>query len=137
MTLSREQAFRDLEPIGMSLLSAAHSMRGDRATSARALELGGEATALWPKGERQPEYAHHIHILGNPLYWSGRYQEAYELAMEAKAMGGLTANGAEFVLRGAGMTGLTLAGLGRYEEALEARSRRSLRPSGWAGPQAS
>jgi tetratricopeptide (TPR) repeat protein len=120
LTLSRDQAFRDLEPIGMSLLSAAHSMRGDSGDVALALELGEEATALWPKGERQPEYAHHIHILGNPLYWSGRYQEAFELAMEAKAMGGLTANGAEFVLRGAGMTGLTLAGLGRYEEALEA-----------------
>jgi len=120
LTLSRDQAFTDLEPIGMSLLSAAHSMRGDSGDVALALELGEEATRLWPNGERQPEYAHHIHILGNPLYWSGRYQEAYELAMEAKSMGGLTANGAEFVLRGAGMTGLTLAGLGRYEEALEA-----------------
>jgi tetratricopeptide (TPR) repeat protein len=95
-------------------------MRGDRGDIARSLELGAEATALWPEGQRRAEYAHHIHILGNPLYWSGRYEEAYDLAMEAKSMGGLTANGAEFVLRGAGMTGLALAGMGRYEEALEA-----------------
>jgi class 3 adenylate cyclase/tetratricopeptide (TPR) repeat protein len=120
LTLSRDQALNDLEPIAISLLSAGHSMRGDSGDIAMALELGAEATAIWPKGERQAEYAHHIHILGNPLYWSGRYQEAYELAMEAKAMGTLTANGAEFVLRGAGMTGLTLAAMGRYEDALTA-----------------
>jgi class 3 adenylate cyclase/tetratricopeptide (TPR) repeat protein len=120
VALARDQAMDDLEPIALSLLSAAHSMRGDTGDVERALELGAEATARWPKGQRQAEYAHHIHILGNPLYWSGRYREAYELAMEAKGMGGLTANGAEFVLRGAGMTGLTLAGLGRYEEALTA-----------------
>src|SRR5262249_39761221 len=76
LTLSRDEGLRDLEPIAMSLLSAGHSMRGDAGDIARALELGEQATALWPKGERQPEYAHHIHILGNPLYWSGRYQEA-------------------------------------------------------------
>ncbi|HJX07527.1 MAG TPA: AAA family ATPase [Actinomycetota bacterium] len=120
VTLSRDQGLDDLEPIALSLLSAAHAMRGDAGDVARSLELGTQATALWPEGQRQAEYAHHLHILGNPLYWSGRYQEAYELAMEAKSMGGLPANGAEFVLRGAGMTGLTLAGLGRYEEALEA-----------------
>ena len=120
VTLSREQGFGDLEPIALSLLAAAYAMRGDQGDIARALELGAEASALWPTGERQPEYAHHIHIYANPLYWSGRYQEAYELSMEAKSMGGLTANSPEFVLRGAGMTGLTLAGLGRYEEALAA-----------------
>jgi class 3 adenylate cyclase/tetratricopeptide (TPR) repeat protein len=120
VTLCRDQGFEDLEPIAISLLSAAHAMRGDDGDVVRSLELAAQATALWPEGQRQPEYAHHLHIYGNPLYWSGRYQEAYELAMEAKSMGGLTANSAEFVLRGAGMTGLTLAGLGRYQEALEA-----------------
>jgi len=120
LTLSREQGFDDLEPIGLSLLSAGHAMRGDRGDVARSLELGEQATALWPPGQRPAEFAHHLHILGNPLYWSGRYQEAYELAMQAKSMGGLAAGSAEFVLRGAGMTGLTLAGLGRYEEALTA-----------------
>jgi class 3 adenylate cyclase/tetratricopeptide (TPR) repeat protein len=117
---ARGEGLNDLEPIGLSLLAAAHAMRGDAGDVARSLELGAQASALWPEGQRRPEYAHHIHIYANPLYWSGRYQEAYELSMEAKSMGGLKANGAEFVLRGAGMTGLTLTGLGRYEEALEA-----------------
>ena len=40
--------------------------------------------------------------------------------MQAKSFGGLAANSAEFVLRGSGMTGLALAGMGRYEEALTA-----------------
>jgi class 3 adenylate cyclase/tetratricopeptide (TPR) repeat protein len=120
VTLSRDEGLADLEPIALSLLAAAHAMRGEAGDVARSLELGAEASALWPEGQRLPEYAHHMHIYANPLYWSGRYQEAYELSMEAKSMGGLTANSAEFVLRGAGMTGLTLAGLGRYEEALEA-----------------
>jgi tetratricopeptide (TPR) repeat protein len=120
LTLSREQGFDDLEPIGLSLLAAGYAMRGDRGDVGRSLELGEQATAMWPEGQRPAEYAHHLHIFGNPLYWSGRYQEAYELAMQAKSMGGLAAGSAEFVLRGAGMTGLTLAGLGRYEEALTA-----------------
>src|SRR3954447_23556233 len=120
VTRSRDEGLADLEPIGLSLLAAAHAMRGDAGDIARSLELGAEASALWPKGQRPAEYAHHLHIYANPLYWSGRYEEAFELSMEAKSMGGLTANSAEFVLRGAGMTGLTLAGLGRYEEALEA-----------------
>jgi len=120
LTLSREQGFDDLEPIGLSLLAAGYAMRGDRDDVARSLELGEQATAMWPEGQRPAEFAHHLHIFGNPLYWSGRYQEAYELAMQAKSMGGLAAGSAEFVLRGAGMTGLTLAGLGRYEEALTA-----------------
>ena len=120
LKLAREQGFDDLEPIALSLLAAAYAMRGERGDVARSLELGAEATALWPEGERQVEFAHHLHIYGNPLYWSGRYQEAYELAMQTRSMGGLTANSAEFVLRGSGMTGLTLAGLGRYEEALAA-----------------
>jgi class 3 adenylate cyclase/tetratricopeptide (TPR) repeat protein len=120
VTLSRERGFADLEPIGLSLFAAGFAMRGERGDVARSLELGAQATALWPEGQRPAEFAHHLHIYGNPLYWSGRYQEAYELAMQAKSMGGLKAGSAEFVLRGAGMTGLTLAGLGRYEEALTA-----------------
>ena len=87
---------------------------------ARSLELGKEAMDLWPEGRHQVWLAHHIHVYGNPMYWSGRYREAYELAMQAKSFGGLKANSAEFVLRGAGMTGLALAGMGRYEEALTA-----------------
>jgi tetratricopeptide (TPR) repeat protein len=120
LTLSRDQGFDDLAPIGLSLLAASYAMRGDRGDVARSLDLAKESMDLWPEGEHQVWLAHHIHVYGNPMYWSGRYAEAYELAMMSKSFGGLKANSAEFVLRGAGMTGLALAGLGRYEEALEA-----------------
>ena len=120
LTLSRDQRFDDLAPIAISLLAASYAMRGERGDVARSLELGKEAMDLWPEGRHQVWLAHHIHVYGNPMYWSGRYREAYELAMQAKSFGGLKANSAEFVLRGAGMTGLALAGMGRYEEALTA-----------------
>jgi tetratricopeptide (TPR) repeat protein len=120
LTLSRDQGFDDLAPIGLSLLAASYAMRGDRGDVARSLELANESMDQWPEGQHQFWLAHHIHVYANPMYWSGRYEEAYELSMQAKSFGGLKANSAEFVLRGAGMTGLALAGMGRYEEALAA-----------------
>jgi tetratricopeptide (TPR) repeat protein len=102
------------------MLGASHSMRGDPGDLERALELGEQAIALWADGLHQPELAHHYHVHANPKYWSGQYQDSYELSMKIKSVGGLPPNSAEVVLRGAGMTGLALAGLGRYQEALTA-----------------
>jgi class 3 adenylate cyclase/tetratricopeptide (TPR) repeat protein len=120
VTLARTHGFDDLEPIGLSMLGASHSMRGDPGDLERALELGEQAIALWADGLHQPELAHHYHVHANPKYWSGQYQDSYELSMKIKSVGGLPPNSAEVVLRGAGMTGLALAGLGRYQEALTA-----------------
>jgi len=120
LALARERGIDDLEPIGLSLLGAGHSMRGGSGDIERALELGEEALDRWPDGMHQPELAHHYHIHANPNYWSGGYQRAYDLSMKIKSVGGLPPNSAEVVLRGAGMTGLALAGLGRYQEALTA-----------------
>jgi len=120
LSLARERGFSDLEPIALSLLGASYSMRGEAGDVERALELGQQALDLWPEGEHQPELAHHYHVHANPSYWSGRYQEAYDLSMKIKSVGGLPPNSAEVVLRGAGMTGLALAGLGRYQEAISA-----------------
>jgi class 3 adenylate cyclase/tetratricopeptide (TPR) repeat protein len=120
LTLARERDFEDLEPIALSLLGASHSMRGAAGDLDQALQLGDRALALWQKGTRLHELAEHYHLHTNPLYWSGRYERAHELAMATKATGGLEPHSAEFVLRGAGMTGLSLAGMGRYEEAIAA-----------------
>jgi class 3 adenylate cyclase/tetratricopeptide (TPR) repeat protein len=117
-TLARERGLSDLEPIALGLLGASHSMRGGPGDVERALELGERALELWPEGQHVPELAHQYHIHANPNYWSGQYQRAYELSMAIKGVGGLPPNSAEVVLRGAGMTGLALAGLGRYQEAL-------------------
>ncbi len=86
LTLSREQGFDDLVPIGLSLLSASYAMRGERGDVARSLELGKEAMDLWPEGQYPDEFAHHLHIYANPMYWSGRYQETYDLSMQAKCV---------------------------------------------------
>ncbi len=53
-------------------------------------------------------------------YWVGRYDGALEQAHLEFEAAGLDPHGAEFLLRGAGMEGLVLSGLGRYEEALTA-----------------
>jgi class 3 adenylate cyclase/tetratricopeptide (TPR) repeat protein len=118
-TLASERGLKDLEPIGLGLLGASYSMRGGPGDLERALALGERALELWPEGEHLPELAHQYHIHANPNYWRGRYQHAYEFSMAIKTVGGLPANSAEVVLRGAGMTGLALAGLGRYQEALK------------------
>jgi tetratricopeptide (TPR) repeat protein len=54
------------------------------------------------------------------LYWVGRYDSALEQAHLEFEAAGLDPHSAEFLLRGAGMEGLVLSGLGRYEEALTA-----------------
>jgi tetratricopeptide (TPR) repeat protein len=56
----------------------------------------------------------------NVHYWTGSYERALELSERARALGGLEPRSAEFLLRGAGLRGLILSELGRYEEALEA-----------------
>jgi tetratricopeptide (TPR) repeat protein len=55
----------------------------------------------------------------NHSYWLGRYDDSLEYSrLEVEASG--DPQSAEFLLRGAGMKGLVLSGLGRYEEALTA-----------------
>jgi tetratricopeptide (TPR) repeat protein len=54
------------------------------------------------------------------FYWLGDYPRALELSRSAAAVGSADPHSAEFVLRGAGMEGLILSGMGRYEEALVA-----------------
>ena len=95
-------------------------MRGERGDVERSLELGKEAMDLWPEGQHPDEFAHHSTSTPTRCIGAAGTRRRTSLAMQAKSFGGLAANSAEFVLRGAGMTGLALAGMGRYEEALTA-----------------
>ena len=106
-------------PIAISLLAASYAMRGERGDLTRSLELGEEAGSVAGGAAsglagtphprvRQPD------VLERPVSRGVRASD------QAKAFGGLKANSAEFLLRGAGMDGLALAGMGRYEEALTA-----------------
>lgn len=72
----------------------------------------------WVPGTRPLALAEHYHLHGDVYYWIGGYERSLELSRMSAATAGLDPHSAEFVLRGAGLEGMNLAGLGRYEEAL-------------------
>jgi tetratricopeptide (TPR) repeat protein len=110
----------ELQPLALARLSQALASRGEEGDLVRAVELGDRAVAAWAPNVRNRALAEHYHLMSDTYYWVGGYERALEMARSAAATGGLEPNSAEFVLRGAGMEGLILAGLGRYEEALAA-----------------
>jgi tetratricopeptide (TPR) repeat protein len=93
-------------------------MRGEEGDLDRAIEHGDRALDVWVPGTRLLELAEHYHMHGDTYYWIGRYEHSLDLSRMSKATAGLDPHSAEFVLRGAGLQGLNLAGMGRYEEAL-------------------
>ncbi|MGH2679761.1 MAG: ATP-binding protein, partial [Actinomycetota bacterium] len=121
--LVRSRGPAELEAMAVSRLAQALGMRGEEGDLERAIELGEEASELWPDDERLLELSEHFHMIGNVHYWMGHYEVTLELSERAAATGGLEPRSAEFLLRGAGQRGLALAGLGRYEEAIEVGSR--------------
>ena len=107
-------------------------MRGEEGDLDRAIELQDRALEMWVPGTRQLELAEQYHMQADNFYWTGDYPRALELLATRGGTGGLDPLSAEYVLRGAGMEGLILAGMGRYEEALDAwRRARSRRRDGW------
>ncbi len=110
----------ELQPLALARLSQAHGSRGEEGDLERAVELGDRALAMWSPNVRNRALAEHYHLHSDTYYWIGGYERALELSRSAAATGRLEPNSAEFVLRGAGMNGLILAGMGRYEEALAA-----------------
>ena len=116
--LVSERGARELEGPALALLSQGHAMRGDAGDLDAALAHGDRALEVWIADTRLPELAEHYHLQATANYWTGGYERALELSRLAAETGGLEPHSAEFVLRGAGMKGLALAGMGRYEEAL-------------------
>jgi class 3 adenylate cyclase/tetratricopeptide (TPR) repeat protein len=111
---------RELEGPALALLGQGHGMRGDEGDLDEALVYGDRALDVWIPGTRLSELAEHYHLHADVYYWTGGYERALELSRLAKETGGLEPHSAEFVLRGAGLTGLVLTEMGRYEEAIEA-----------------
>jgi tetratricopeptide (TPR) repeat protein len=93
-------------------------MRGEGGDLDLAVEHGDRALEVWVPGTRLLALAEHYHLHGDVYYWIGEYERSMELSQLSKATAGLDPHSAEFVLRGAGLEGMNLAGLGRYEEAL-------------------
>jgi class 3 adenylate cyclase/tetratricopeptide (TPR) repeat protein len=109
----------DREFLGPSLgfLSAGHGMRGHAGDIDRALELGNRAIEVWVPGARPIDLAVVKNYQANHYYWTGDYQTAAELARSTRELGG-TLHSAEALIRGGGLHGLTLAAMGKAEEAL-------------------
>src|SRR5207245_6258209 len=109
----------DQELLGPSLgyVSAAHGMRGHAGDIERAIELGDQAIRVWVPGARPNDLAVVKNYQANHYYWIGEYQTAAELARSTRELGG-TLHSAEALIRGGGLHGLTLAAMGKAEEAL-------------------
>jgi class 3 adenylate cyclase/tetratricopeptide (TPR) repeat protein len=120
LALIRAEGPAELEAVALARLAMAHGMRGDDGDLDRARELGDRASELWPGDERLVYLSEHYHMHSNVHYWTGVYEKALELSERARATGGVERRSAEFHLRGAGLRGLILSEMGRYEEALEA-----------------
>ncbi len=107
------------EFVGPSLgyLSAAHGMRGHAGDIDRAIELGDQAIEAWVPGTRPIDLAVVTNYQANNYYWSGDYERAAQLAQSTRTLGGAV-HSAEALIRGGGLYGLTLAAMGRAEEAL-------------------
>jgi class 3 adenylate cyclase/tetratricopeptide (TPR) repeat protein len=108
----------ELKGPALALLSQGYAMRGEDGDLDRAIEYGDRALEVWVPGTRRLELAGHYHLHGDTYYWIGRYERSRELAQLSKETAGADPHSAEFLLRGAGMVGVSLAGQGRYEEAL-------------------
>lgn len=110
----------ELRPLAVARLCQGLASRGAKGDMERSIELGDRALGAWAPDLRPRALAEQCHLHSNHYYWVGGYERALELTRAAAATGGIEPNSAEFVLRGAGMEGLILAGMGRYEEALAA-----------------
>jgi class 3 adenylate cyclase/tetratricopeptide (TPR) repeat protein len=118
--LAEAAADRELLPPALALLSGGYGMRGEEGDLQRALDTGERGVSTWLPGARTRWLAEGHHMQANHAYWLGRYDRALESSrLEVDASSG-DPQSAEFLLRGAGMKGLVLSGLGRYEEALTA-----------------
>ena len=115
-----ERGAKALEGPALALLCGAYGMRGDEGDLEKALEIGDRALEVWLPGERQLELAEHYHLHADNYYWAGEFERTMELSMHAAEVGRADSYSAEFRLRGVGMQGLSLAGLGRYEESIVA-----------------
>ena len=104
-------------PAIVAMESHALAMRGDDGDLERAYDLGERAFAEWVPGARPVDYTEHLHLHADTTYWVGRYERALELSRATRARGEDVFR-AESLLRGGGHEALSLAALGRHEEAI-------------------
>jgi class 3 adenylate cyclase/tetratricopeptide (TPR) repeat protein len=101
----------------LALESEGLAMRGAEGDLERALELGDHALEVWVPGARPFDFVNFLHLHANAKCWSGQFERSVELSRQARAVA-TDVHSAESLLRGGGLEGLALAGLGRHEEAI-------------------
>ena len=120
LDLAQAGGFTELETAALGMVAAAHGMCGEAGDLEKALTLGDEALANWPSHSRESEHAEMYHLAANHYYWYGDYERAMSSSESSFTTAGVELHTQEFRLRGAGMRGIILASLGRYEEAIAA-----------------
>jgi class 3 adenylate cyclase/tetratricopeptide (TPR) repeat protein len=101
----------------VALESQGLGMRGQGDDLGRALELGDRALELWVPGTRLFSLAQHLHLHADVTYWAGQYERSLSLSRETRDVAA-DVHSAFALLRGGGVEGIALAGLGRHEEAI-------------------
>ena len=101
----------------LAIESQGLAMRGAEGDLERAYELGERALSLWVPGARGLDLSHHLHLHADTTYWAGEYERSAELARRSRRVAE-DVHVAESLVRGGGWEALTLAGLGRHEEAI-------------------
>lgn len=120
LELARAGGLAELETAALGMVAAAHGMCGGEGDLESAVMLGDEALRNWPSNSRQGEHAEIYHLTANHYYWYGDFERALSASESSFTIAGIELRSQEFRLRGAGMQGIILASMGRYEEAIAA-----------------
>jgi tetratricopeptide (TPR) repeat protein len=112
--LAEEQGDAERVPAAIALMTGMLTLRGE---IDEAIARGEEAVRRWVPGARPRDLAVANEFLSDVYYWSGNYERAEELARRAYEIGG-EEHSVEPLLRGGGWRGVSLAALGRTEEAI-------------------
>ncbi|HZT15848.1 MAG TPA: AAA family ATPase [Gaiellaceae bacterium] len=101
----------------LAMESQALAMRGAEGDLERAFELGEQALRLWVPETRQHDLTQHLHLHADTSYWVGEYERSLDLAHRSRALAG-DVRSPDSLLRAGGQEALSLAALGRHEEAI-------------------
>jgi class 3 adenylate cyclase/tetratricopeptide (TPR) repeat protein len=104
-------------PAILAMESQALAMRGKQGDLERAFDLGERALMTWVPGARPADLTEHLQNHADTAYWIGQYERALDLSRRTRRQAADIYR-AESLLRGGGYEALTLAALGRHEEAI-------------------
>ncbi|HXW78615.1 MAG TPA: AAA family ATPase, partial [Acidimicrobiales bacterium] len=120
LDMAHQNGFADLEAVALGLLGFGHGMRGEEGDLVLAAGLVDRALKSWAPGTHPAELAEQYHMATNHYYWAGEYERSLEACQLSAVTAGVDLRSREFRLRSAGMQGIILSALGRYEEAIAA-----------------